>query len=68
MFSLFNESNQINLELRTSTGSGNSMFDDMVSARIVSDNADRFIETLRDPKVWVMALFAAIAYVHKKLQ
>ena len=28
---------------------------------------DRFIETLQDPKVWVMALFTAIAYVLLKL-
>jgi hypothetical protein len=33
----------------------------------ISDDADRFIETLQDPKVWVMALFAAITYVLSKL-
>ena len=33
----------------------------------IPDDADRFIETLQDPKVWVMALFAAISYVLLKL-
>jgi hypothetical protein len=28
----------------------------------------RFVETLLDPKVWVMALFAAIMYVYRQLQ
>ena len=30
-------------------------------------DSDRFIETLQDPKVWVMALFTAIVYVLSKL-
>jgi hypothetical protein len=33
----------------------------------IPDGADRFIETLQDPKVWVMALFTAIAYVLSKI-
>ena len=36
MLSLFNESNQINLELKTSIGNESSKFNDMVSARIYS--------------------------------
>ena len=33
----------------------------------IPDDGDRFIETIQDPKVWVMALFTAIAYVLLKL-
>ena len=64
---LFNELNQINLELKTSIGGGNSKLDGMETARIASDDVHRFIETLCDPKVWVMASFAAIVYVLQKV-
>ena len=31
--------------------------------RLGSHKRDRFIETLKDPKVWIMALYAGFSYV-----
>ena len=59
---LSNESESTNQELKISTGNGTS--EGAITGAVTLDLIiGRFIETLRDPKIWVMALFAAIAWV-----